>query len=308
MECVCSVRCRDDLRADLQQAVDQADRWTGRRSLTPSPSDPPRGRSRSRSPVRRFVRAPGPVRPNLNQARGPYRPAPAYPSRRLSFGASADADKFARVENLILGLGQQLDQVTRAQAEARRPQLSRPLLAAVDALLPELSPDSTNLELIRRCFRIADSVQDTDERVAAVLPALWQQVQLHPSFGDNKLLAAAVDNLPVSGLLSGQALGGHTLLQPVAARGLAGAPGLSSGGLSSPQRFVTSAASGASNTTCFRCGRYDHDRAAACEETTTRNGEVILPGQKARFAPAQWKARYGFDSKGYAVRKADDHK
>ncbi len=189
-------------------------------------------------------------------------------------------------------LTEQVATLTRSQAETRRVALSRPLLAAVDSVLPGVGPDRDSLEQLRRCLRLADSLEDPDDVVASVLPAIWEQVRLAPQLSDSRLLSLAIDNLPVS-----------RIVRPLS---------VSSAALGAPQRTVRSAtALGASaavpatepRESCFRCGRFDHSRGVACGETTFRTGEPIPPGQKCRFAPAHWKARYGFNSKGYAADK-----
>lgn len=225
------------------------------------------------------------------------RPRPEFPPRRaVGFAprpaaqapALADLAAFQQITQALTNLSHDIAQVRADQAEARRPQLTKPLLAAVDGILPDLGVSTDQLEQFRRCLRLADGLQDSDQVVAAALPGLWQQVRLHPGFADNQLLSIVRDNLPVGRPVS--------LLQPVAARGLAGAP------LLSAVRQPAAGASPLGGTACFRCGRYDHDRAQDCQETTTRTGETILPGQQCRFAPAHWKARYGFNSQGFPNR------
>lgn len=220
---------------------------------------------------------------------------------------------------LLLGLTQKVDRLSEAQEEAKRPQLRKPLLAAVDKLLPQLL-STGDLEGFRRVLSIADSLQESEEAVAGLLPHLWEAQQRNPRLGDNRLFAEALDQVPVRSSLQGQHLAGSSLLQPVSAGGAAGhtalgllpKPAVSSGltGLSFLNKPAAGAAPGGAASFaasyCFRCGRGDHTRAEHCKETTTGEGEAILPNQKVRFAPRAWKERYGFDSRGFPKGKASE--
>lgn len=223
---------------------------------------------------------------------------------------------------------QELSRVSRNQAEAVRPQLTKPFLAAIYNLSPSFGLAGDVVDQLRRCLRIVDVLPDPDEILGPVLEGLWQQSVVHPHFSDSQLLREAVTYLPV-GRASGQGLSAASLLQPSAVQtsllqpsslqpsllqssllqpsgghGLAGAVGL--GGLGGTSlTAATGGLAGASRVPgqpqpCYRCGRRDHDRAQSCTATTFSDGGPIPLGQKARFAPAAWKARYGFDSRGYA--------
>ena len=203
-----------------------------------------------------------------------------------------------RLEALLVHLTDQVATLSRTQAEARRAPLSRPLLAAVDSLLPGVNFDQDACDQLRRALRLADSLEDPDDVVASVLPAIWEQLCLAPHLTDNRLLTLAIDNLPVNrtgrplSLSSASLLpSGHSVRPVAAARGVSAAV----------QPALVAPAAPANTEPCFKCGRYDHSRSADCQHTTTRGGEPIPAGQKCRFAPAQWKARYGFDSRGYAA-------
>ena len=197
----------------------------------------------------------------------------------------------------MLALTQQVSQLTKAQTEARKVPLTRPILAAVDGILLEVELSAEGVDLVRRCLRLVDSLQETDEAVGAFLPVLHKQAQATPHLSDSRLLSQAIEQFSLHRSLQlptaapSSLLRGPTLLQPVI------------GAL--PPR-AGSQPEGAGY--CFRCGRADHDRATECVHTTTRGGEVILPGQQARFAPAHWKARYGFNSLGYLNKKTSTHK
>ena len=204
-----------------------------------------------------------------------------------------DSGRETRLEALLENLTGQVAQLARAQEEDRRAPLSRPLLAGVDSVLSEVRPqtavDRRQLEQVRRVLRLGDCLQDPDEVVAAALPAIWQQLEAAPNSSDSVVLAAAIERLPIAsrslrpGSLSTQVLRPvPTVTAPVSS--------------SQPQAF-------GGTDPCYRCGRWTHNRAADCKATTTRTGEAIKDGQKARFAPAAWKARYGFDSQGFSSKK-----
>ena len=195
-------------------------------------------------------------------------------------------------------LTQQVSQLTKAQTEARKVPLSKPILAALDGILLEVDFSQHDIELVRRCLRLVDSLQEPDDAVGSFLPVLFRQAQATPHLSDSRLLSQAIEQFAVHRTLHlpavapAPALGssltrGPTLLQPVVS--------------ALPARVAT-APEGTGY--CFRCGRGDHDRATDCKHDTTRTGELILPGQQARFAPAHWKARYGFNSQGYPIKKA----
>lgn len=197
--------------------------------------------------------------------------------------------ELGQIKDLLLGLTEGLAEVKTAQAEARRPPLSKPLFAAVDGLLPALGADAGKLETFRRCLRIADGLLEPDESIASALPELWQQAQLHPQHTDFQLLSAVDYGIPVAR--------GASLVQPVAAWGRG------SSGLSLSRRSAVSPGSSGRGH-CYRCGRDDHNRSLDCTASTFKSGEPIPAGQKARFAPKEWKAQWGFDSRGYSVRAA----
>lgn len=208
------------------------------------------------------------------------KPSPAPSGLRLE-------DVKSLVQGLREDFKQEIQGLARAQAQASRPQLARPLLAAVDSILPELDSNPGAVDELRRCLRIADALEDTDSVVADFLPTLWQQALQHPNFTDQKLLAVAIENVPVKGTATSVS----SKLQP-----------LSTSVRSVPAGFSRSQG-GAGY--CYRCGSRDHSRGKDCTATHTDQGELLLPGQKARFAPATWKQQYGYDSRGFSTGKAN---
>lgn len=284
------------LRGDLQREAARLDERDERARSPASVRRVSRARDRSRS------RSP-PLRRGSGRVFDPSARLPTYPGpqRRVSFASNqpglsrrqppppAVAPELGQIKDLLVGLAEGLAEVKTAQAEAKRPPLSKPLFAAVDSLLPGLGADPGKLEVFRRCLRIADSLLDTDEVVAASLSGLWQQAQLHPQHTDSQLLGAVDFGLPVAR--------GASLLQPVAAGGLG------SSGLSLSRRSAASSGTFV-RSHCYRCGRNDHNRSLDCTASTFKSGEPIPAGQKARFAPAEWKAQFGFDSRGYTVRSS----
>ena len=222
------------------------------------------------------------------------------PQRQVHFQArrtppAAPGGFLEDVKSLVQGLRddfkQEIQGLARAQAQASRPQLARPLLAAVDSILPDLDSHPGALEELRRGLRIADALEDTDSVVADFLPTLWQQALQHPNFSDQKLLGVGIENVPVKGASTSVS----NRLQP----------------LSTSVRSVTTsfshsqAGTGTGTGYCYRCGRRDHTRGRDCTATHTANGEAIPPGQKARFAPATWKQQYGYDNRGFSTGKAN---
>ena len=198
-------------------------------------------------------------------------------------------------------LTDQVATLSRSQAETRRTPLVRPLLASVDSLLPGLGLDQNTLDQLRRCLRLSDSLGDSDEVVASVIPSIWEQLCLAPHHSDNRVLSSAIDNLPISRSVRPLSLSSASLLPSVGSvvRSVTAARGAVA--VAQPA-LVASAVQ--NSDPCYKCGRNDHNRSKDCTHTTTRDGEPIQPGQKCRFAPAQWKARYNFNGAGYATRQA----
>ena len=215
---------------------------------------------------------------------------------------SRDSGREARLEALLENLSGQVAQLAKAQEEDRRAPLSKPLLAGVDAVLahvrPQTAVDREQLEQVRRVLRLGDCLQDPDDVVAATLPAIWQQLEAAPASTDNAVLVSAVERLPVTRNPRAGVFGGPLLAQ--SALGVRAVPSVQAPVSSGP----SSAARG--SEACYRCGRWTHNRAAECKATTFRTGEPIREGQKARFAPQEWKARYGFDSQGFSKRRGQD--
>ena len=202
------------LRAGLQRFQRRSDNVFPRRR----PSQPLAGRCGGQLP-RRVVREASRSRsPLLRSSRHLERPATSVPSRETGSEARLEA-LLSSFGTVVQDLSGQVAQLAQAQVENSRKPLSRPLLAAVDAVLADSRPGSARekdtVEQLRRILRLADGLQDPDETVAAVLPLIWKELQYHPDASDNALLSGALDELPLGRSVQSRSLSAPSLLRAV---------------------------------------------------------------------------------------------